>query len=255
MSDEFYIGYLPQAPPGIARRVRIAVLLIAVAGVAGAAALAGLHRRLPASMFEFGADQTEFTGVLVSEPYPVLRVRRPHGDPGSGEAWSRYLLVAPGKFGAQALARGFDGATVRLRGTLVYFDGRTMIEVVPDSVEQVSGESVLESPGPQSLGQHTLVGEIVDSKCQMGVMNPGERKTHRACATLCIEGGIPPMLLVREPSGESQRFLLVSADGRAVNRDVLDTVAVPVRITGEVWRTDDMLVLRADPATYERVGG
>ena len=253
MSAEFYVGYQPQAPRGVARHVRAAVLIAGVFAVAVGALLATLHRRLPLSTFEFGQDQTEFTGVLISDPYPVLRVRRPGAQLESTEAWSRYLLVAPGKFGAQALARGFDGATVRLRGTLVYQDERTMIEVVADSIEQLDPQPVAEDSGALSLGQHTLVGEIVDSKCQMGVMNPGERKTHRACATLCIEGGIPPLLLVREASGEVQRFLLVSADGRAVNSDVLDMVAVPVRITGEVWRADDLYILRADPATYERL--
>jgi hypothetical protein len=28
----------------------------------------------------------------------------------------------------------------------------------------------------------TLTGEIVDSKCYLGVMNPGQGKVHRDCA-------------------------------------------------------------------------
>jgi len=230
------------------------VLVLLALSVTAAAVLATVHQRLPSGTFEFGAQDSEFVGVVVSDPYPALRVRRPgaHLDPAEG--WSRYLLVAPGKFGAQGLARGLEGETVHLRGSLVYLDGRTMIEVDPQSVERVVSEAELQpDPGPTSLGVHTLVGEIVDSKCHMGVMNPGTRKTHRACATLCIEGGIPPVLFVEDEAGQVQRFLLVSRDGRAVNGDVLDMVAEPVRITGEVLRTDDLLVLRADPATYERL--
>jgi hypothetical protein len=46
---------------------------------------------------------------------------------------------------------------------------------------------------------------------------------------------------------------LVSADNKPVNQQVLDLVAEPVRITGEVERQGDWLFLRADPATYQRV--
>jgi hypothetical protein len=47
-------------------------------------------------------------------------------------------------------------------------------------------------------------------------------------------------------------FLLVSGDGHAVNKDVLDMVAEPVQITGEVERQGELLMLRADPQTYRR---
>ena len=54
---------------------------------------------------------------------------------------------------------------------------------------------------PTSLGVATLRGEIVDSKCYLGAMKPGDQKTHKACATLCIRGGIPPVLVERLPGG------------------------------------------------------
>ena len=45
-------------------------------------------------------------------------------------------------------------------------------------------------------------------------------------------------------------LLLVSEDGRSVNREVLEFVAEPVQITGRVVRRDDLLILYADPSTY-----
>jgi len=48
-------------------------------------------------------------------------------------------------------------------------------------------------------------------------------------------------------------LLLLSNDGRPVNKQVLDMVAEPVRITGEVERQGEMLILRADPAAYRRM--
>ena len=61
------------------------------------------------------------------------------------------------------------------------------------------------------------------------------------------------MLLVRQPKGPALYFLLVSPDGKPVNKQVLDMVAEPVEITGQVERQGDLLILRADPATYRRV--
>ena len=103
------------------------------------------------------------------------------------------------------------------------------------------------------LGRQTLKGEIVDSKCYLGVMNPGQLLPHRACAIRCISGGIPPVLLVRQTNGAATYLLLVSAAGRPVNQQVLDLVAEPVQITGEVERQGRLLILRADPSTYRRV--
>ena len=47
-------------------------------------------------------------------------------------------------------------------------------------------------------------------------------------------------------------------DGRSytnrglVNKEVLNLIAEPVEITGDVVRQGDFLILRADPATYRR---
>ncbi len=132
-----------------------------------------------------------------------------------------------------------------------------MIEVADDSIKQLGGSEKSHSPpqaiSPVSLGQQTLIGEIVDSKCFLGVMNPGALTPHRACAIRCISGGIPPMLLVRQAHGNVSSFLLVSRDDKPVNKQVLNLVAEPVEITGEVERQGELLILRADPATYRRV--
>jgi hypothetical protein len=108
--------------------------------------------------------------------------------------------------------------------------------------------------GREDPGLVTLVGEIVDSKCFMGVMKPGNLKTHRACAARCVSGGIPPVLVVRDEKGRASYLLLTDADGRRVNERVLDRIAEPLEITGRLRRHGDLLELRADPATYVRVG-
>src|SRR4030095_4982537 len=118
-----------------------------------------------------------------------------------------------------------------------------MIEVSDGSIH-VADASALQRPSatgsPVSLGKQTFVGEIVDSKCYLGVMNPGALTPHRACAIRCISGGIPPVLLVRQPNGPPLYFLLVSREGKPVNKQVLTLVAEPVSITGEVQRQGDL---------------
>jgi len=248
--DEFYIGYLPEAPLGFARFVKRAILTVLGIVAVVAVLLVTGQGAFYASAFEFGTYRT-FEGVVSEKPYAMLLVQRP-GEIGSLSQQSRYYLVAFGKFGANDLVSGMDGKRVKLQGSLIYRDNQTMIEIQEGSVEVVAGSAPV-SGGGQSLGNFELIGEIVDSKCFFGVMNPGNLKPHKACAIRCSSGGIPPVFVVRNHAGETSYFLLVSEEGKAVNTQVLDLVAEPVRISGELVRQGDLLVLKSDPATYKRV--
>ena len=103
--------------------------------------------------------------------------------------------------------------------------------------------------------ERTLVGEIVDSKCYLGVMRPGRRRAHRACAALCIRGGIPPLLVTRRPGGERWHLLLTAPGGGPVGDAVLEVVAEPVVITGQVTRRGNLYYLAAGPEAIRRHGG
>ncbi len=247
--DDFYVGYQKQAPAGLAGFLRRVVVLLLVAGAGVAAALAVLQDRFDPGVFEFGVVR-DFEGVVSERPHPVLLLDAPVQ---LGETTAaRFLLVAFGKHGAEPETGGLEGQRVRLRGSLIYREGEHMIEMVAGSVEpleqrQASRQAVVD------LGRRTLRGEIVDSKCFLGVMKPGRGKPHRACATRCISGGIPPVLRVETADGDYRHFLLTDEDGAAVNDRVLDFVAEPVEITGQVRRRGDLLILAADPARYRRL--
>lgn len=249
--DEFYVGYLPQAPTGLARFTRAAVTLLVCGALVLTLALAAAQHPFARSHFEYGTTRS-FEGRIEEHPYPALLVDRP-GDPGAGPARSRWLLTVFGKRGAGAAVAGLDGRRVQVQGTLIWRDGRTMVEVVPGSIRSQEPVEGVSADVGESLGTRTYRGEIVDSKCFFGVMKPGNLKPHRACATRCISGGVPPVLLVRDAEGIAEHLLLVGADGGPVNDDVLDMIAEPVEVTGELLRYDDLLVLRADPSTYLRV--
>jgi len=252
MSDpkqEFYVGYLPQAPARLSRTSRKRILLLLLFVLAMAATVTALQSRFSKAIFEFG-EVRSFEGWIEETPFPTLLVNRPGG------GHSRYLLTKFGKFGAEAEVAGFHGRAVRLEGTLIYRDDQTMIELAGEPTE-VLGRSYSPPPAATSEGETwTLVGEIVDSKCYLGVMKPGNLKPHRACATRCISGGVPPVLLTRDADGLATYYLLIGEDGEAVNRTVVERqlVAEPVSITGSVTKTGDRHVLRADPLSYQRLG-
>jgi hypothetical protein len=252
MSDEFYIGWEAKAAPGVGKAVRKTVVVVLALVLLASVVLTVSQRLIGASVFEYG-NHKNFSGILQIAPYPHLLVPRP-GNAGGLSDYSAYYLVAPWKFGlgGKAIA-SLDGKSVTLKGTLIYRGSQTMIETKPEWIQEVEKTSAM-VPLPKSvpLGKQTLVGEIVDSKCFLGVMNPGQLTPHRACAIRCISGGVPPVLLVRQKDGLAIYLLLVSAEGKPVNKQVLDMVAEPVEITGEVERQGELLILRADPTTYRK---
>jgi hypothetical protein len=252
MNDEFYIGWETKTAPSIAKSVRRVVIALLVLAVLVAMVLAVSQRMIGQSVFEWGTSKT-FSGILQTQPYPHLLVQRP-GNAGGWPQFSTYYLVAPWKFGLnrESLAP-LSGKSVTLRGTLIYRGNQTMVETKPEWIQVSDKSSGISLPQTTRLGRQTLIGEIVDSKCFLGVMNPGQLTPHRACAIRCISGGVPPVLLVRQKDGPATYLLLVSSEGKPVNQQVLDIVAEPVEITGEIERQGDLLILRADPATYRRV--
>ncbi|MDA8016037.1 MAG: hypothetical protein MPN21_01215 [Thermoanaerobaculia bacterium] len=241
--DEFYIGWEERASPIFGRHARFtAVALVFVASLL-AFVLAASQSVFDEATFEFG-QPSEVEGVIRLIPHPVLEVATP-----SGEV-DHWLLVAFGKHGADEQVAAFEGEKIRLQGTLIYRgseaggDLRTMVEIVEGSVQPVA--SAGEGVSPVSLGRHTLRGEIVDSKCWLGVMKPGYGKTHRACASLCIRGGIPPLLAVHQGDEVVRQLLLLGAEGEEVNQRILHAVAEPIEVTGEVFVAGDVWTLHAD---------
>jgi len=246
---EFFIGWQGKAPPATGRYLRKSLLGFGIGAVALAALFAGMQQTIGRAWFEFG-NVKEFQGILMQSPVPMLVTDEP--DETSGE--SVFLLVNPFKFGYPAeKAEEFHLQPVTLRGTLIYNEdsGGAMIEVV-ETVAREGGDSG-ESGGGWDAGPGEtvqLTGEIVDSKCWLGVMNPGSLKPHRACAINCIRGGIPPVLLV----DRKEMVLLVGPGGEAINDDVLEHVALPVRMKGTLHDYGSLRVLHVDPGEIRQIG-
>ena len=242
--NEFYVGYLPKAPVGIARRIRAVVVLLFVFAAVTAMVFARAQGTFVPSVFEYGKVGT-FEGTIEATPYPILIVVGP--DSTEPKAL-RYLLVAEGKHGADSQVAAFAGKNVQLRGTKIYRDNQTMLEVVGGSIS-LKGDSAQSVTSSQELGVFELSGEIVDSKCYLGVMNPGSGKVHRDCAVRCISGGIPPVFATNDFNGSPATLLLTDLDQKPLpKQSFLKLVAQPVRIRGKVIKTGETLYLKTEPS-------
>ncbi len=217
---EFYVGYRT-IPPALKRFARRVVTALGVLAAAVGIALALAQEPFAASSFAFH-DYRDFEGVLIATPYPALLV--PDGSP--------WLLVGGGKHGFAAPA-GLGGRKVRIRGERIQYGADRAIEV-----QQLVDTGLGELPAAVDLGRAELTGEIVDTKCYFGVMNPGRGKVHRDCAARCLSGGIPPALLVRDASGATRTVLIANW-----RRDLLDHVAEPVTLRGRLANSSGRLIL------------
>ena len=225
--SEFYVGYLP-IPGGIRKFIRGVIVALGTLAVTTAAILiAGQHPFAP-SAFEF-QQYRDFRGTFLVGPYPALAI------PGQGLPW---LLVGQGKHGVGD-PRQFDGREVQLKGERIFRGQDHMIELQPDTL-RAGGQGDLAATAVD-LGEVQLTGEIVDSKCYFGVMNPGNGKVHRDCAARCISGGIPPAFLVRDANGQTATLLLANW-----KPELLNHIAEPITIHGRLARSSGRLMLYAE---------
>lgn len=240
---EFYVGYLAM-PPRLKWIVRGLFLTLLALIAADAWLIAKLQPA--AGNGTWAETPQEYSGTLTRVPYPMLRVSTATG-------LKTYLLVSDEKRGAEAALGVTPDGPVKLSGFLIARSAFGMIELAADNVAVISETPPIEEPARELHGTATLEGEIVDSKCWLGVMRPGEGHLHKACASLCIRGGIPPMFVTRGDSDRPSVMLLTQADGSAVQPDmILPFVGDAVRLTGTIEQRGDLWVMKADLASLTR---
>lgn len=77
-------------------------------------------------------------------------------------------------------------------------------------------------------------------------MKPGTGLAHKACANLCLNGGVPPVFVSTSPVQGHIFFLVASHDGGQMPAALLDKTSVPVVLEGTVERRDDLLIFKVD---------
>lgn len=246
---EPFIGWAPA--PSVDRRFILGLAPLAALGAGGGAfALARTMGDPGAGEWRTGETRS-VAGVLAAAPYPALYV----ADASSPSGVRTVLIVAEGKCTAALKLAGEAGRSVVASGHLIRRGARQMLEVplaLDRWIEDAPAQAV-RRPEPQSLGRARLGGQIMDSKCFFGVMRPGRGKSHKACASLCIRGGIPPSFWVRRKDGKEAVLLMTDAAGKAHGEAILPFVADPVEAEGELVRVGDLVEFRADASAYRRV--
>lgn len=236
-----YVGYLP-LPPKHARflRVFIPVSLWTLVILNGAILLAMSD---PGAASWNTDDSVTISGRIRDDGTPVLITE-------DGET---VLLVRDSKRGA------FDGSAregpAEITGFILERDGRRMLEITQEESDRVATRPIVErvrrmSP---STTPTTLRGEILDAKCFLGAMKPGHGKTHKACATLCIRGGIPAAMRIRNPDGTEDIAVIVGPGFSPFPESLRAYIADPVEISGSAFRVGDLTMVAVDPATVRRI--
>lgn len=247
--DDFFVGYL-KMPGGLSGFLAIVAAFLVIVTAGTAYMLATAQGRTGTGVWEI--ETTTVTGRIAFNPYPVIYRRTAEG------SVETLLTVTTGKISSEDRARPFDGQMVEAEGVVIERGGRIMLELIdgPDAIKPVDASSEgLDTPQAVPLGTVTLRGEIVDSKCYLGVMKPGQGKTHKACATLCIIGGIPPIFVVRHSRDPDDytAYLMTGPNGEPLKDEILDFVADPVSATGELEKVGDLNVFRVASDTINRL--
>ncbi|MDA7961063.1 MAG: hypothetical protein MPK36_00645 [Gammaproteobacteria bacterium] len=259
----FFVGYLPM-PAALARFYWPLALLLLVAAAFAGHFLAMQQQSAGEATWRPAAPEV-LRGVLTLRPYPALHRFHPQ-NPGRIES---VLLVGQGKHAANLPAR-FDGRAVAIRGAEILRGNWRMLEI-PSVTENENGHensgensgtiSLAEIPdenalraelGFESLGGVVFRGEIADSKCFLGVMKPGAGAVHKACAELCLLGGIPPMLVVQNAQREKFGYLLLNTDGTSAAKSLAPLAAESVQVRGELLRQGDLLFVKMNAGGLAR---
>jgi hypothetical protein len=247
--DAFFIGWADT--PEADRRffLRASLGLTAAAGALGLG-LAALQRAPGPGTWDPDAVR-DWRGIVTAEPYAMLRTAD------LGTAPRTALLSCLGKCGVAARIGALAGQSVLVKGSLIQRGPYSMISVDEEGDwirldPDAQSNPALQFPAATALGEITLAGEILDSKCWFGAMRPAQGKVHKACAALCIRGGIPPAFFVRGPDSQAA-LMIMTRDGRAHGNDLLPLVADPVRIAGRLFRSGDLLLLDAPVSSMVRI--
>jgi hypothetical protein len=228
-APDFFVGYL-KTPLRLVRflAVTISLLLLLVDGVALIAYR--LQEARPSGDWgDTGA--AAYDGVLRVRPYPIVLV------PAIGHAAAHVvLLVSDGKAGAPPGLAALDGKRVTVAGYPLFRDGITVLQL--DRPPRALPGATPPPSVATELGPRTLTGEIVDSKCFLGAMNPGEGKVHEACASLCLIGGIPPLFVTADTAGHLTYRLLADDSGAAMPDAAAAHAGQSLTLTGKITRLE-----------------
>jgi len=242
--DEFYIGWQTSITKNFRHALPKFIFPAILSGFLFMIIFSFTQKHIASSSFDYD-HPVSFSGTLSTNPFPHIRTisgRDAYGNP----AYHIYPLVNAYKFGAAEIINRWCGehkaenCYADITGSLIQRNGTSAIELTEGigSLKETGG--ITAQPAfAQLLGDTILSGEIVDPKCYLGAMNPGEGKPHRSCAIRCISGGIIPVLTWKDVSGRQYYAALSGDKGKPINHEILFAVAEPVMVKGKLYKIDN----------------
>jgi hypothetical protein len=251
--DTFFIGWSNDISAGLRRFLTLAAACVVV-GLSALSVLLALSITDPARSL-FGANavpdipqDVTLTGVLSSEPYPFLLTVADASRP----AGHGVLLSGDGKRAAALDRAVLGGQLVEVKGLLLKRGALDMM-VLSESPRLLQDPRPAAPAAPVAMGRWRVVGEICDGKCGAGIMSPGTGIAHKACASLCLIGGVPPVLVITHPLEGHQFLMIADSQGRALDGSVLRFVGMRVEIEGEVERRGDVVLIKVETGKLRRL--
>ncbi|MFK7758529.1 MAG: hypothetical protein AB8C13_01135 [Phycisphaerales bacterium] len=242
---DFYVGYLPV--PSTHKKFLVVFLTLLGLGLIATSVLIASSQRSPGLTIIAPTQMQTWTGTVQYEPYPLLLSD-------SGEI---HLLIGLGKYGEHTRLQEYDNQRVQIDGWILARNDRKAIQLAPES-DAIRPQDGPTSTLPQPTSANTrveYVGEIVDGKCFLGAMKPGDGKAHKSCATLCIQGGLPPMFHAVDHHSGHQMPLIRINGSTELGPESLQFIGEPIKLIGTKTTIGSLTIIDVRSTDIERWGG
>lgn len=251
----FFIGWSNKPPKAIIQLTSRFALSFGLFALVLAVLISSKTHHIAKSSFDY-TNLKKVQGQLISFPFPAIRTLEGRDKKGNPIV-KTYPLINDSKFGANGIVdsvqKNYDiqKYITQIQGGEIKRNGVASLELSLGKLSVKVGQMPNELPKSELKKRKDtiLMGEIIDPKCYLGAMNPGEGKPHRACAILCIGGGIMPMMAFKGKDQKIQYAVLLGSKGERINKEVIPFIAEPVKIQGTLYQFDNWLVFYTNPKT------
>ena len=243
----FFVGYLP-IPKALRGFLFFAMLGLIAINLGLGYVIATTQDDPGPGAFRFDYGRQTVVGVIERTPIPILHVTEGNDRIPTGHT---LMMSGPGKNGVMNRQDAVDGQLVEVSGILLERGTMDMMQIRGgrNGLKAVDGSA--DVPPSEDLGRWKLAGEICDGKCLAGAMRPGRGLAHKACANLCIAGGIPPVFVSTQPV-EGSEFLMISGpESTELSAAIYDHMGQYISVEGQITRHGDLLVFAMEPETLE----
>ena len=255
-TDNFFIGWLGKIETSNKKELLRFVFPAVLIGFIFLLSFTFSQKKIANSEYRY-QEVAEYTGLVSNTPFPHILFTK--GKDIFGNPINEVLpLVNAWKFGADSLIEKWcnneNSGMVTLNGTVIIRDSVKAMELTSEENAFHAPKTQLSflKPSIKKIGEITIKGEIIDPKCYLGAMNPGEGKPHRSCAIRCISGGIMPMVTYTE-NNQKKYAVLLGEHGEKINNKVLDFVAEAVEIKGVFYTYENWNYMYINPNFIKRL--